>query len=371
MAAANNRSQEKLENYRKDHLYLVDKLMPTRGFEVNEKNYSTIKGRDIYDVLEYFFADAAKKRCEAYFENFINENLIKHDLIKVFLEDENGIRKTEFNRVTKKFNGQKTDDISNLYFCRESFLKADWFIGLLQNTGHLIGSDKTKTLKILAKIDEIKELEYPKIVEGLIELKSVANGEEICKPFEFEEHSQVQKTEEKAERVGINYEEFLKKNFWSLHEAVSLAVGGVPTGDNLYTRNLLTYKQASMAIESGELESETKELWFKPLEGAEGYNPVRCIQPRTFMKWHIENEGESAPKDLLKFFNYDYWFSKECWTFNEMALLLLSENEPPFPHEIKNVFEIDERSRVLVARLAVWCLSRVAWAAPAAVGPCT
>ena len=70
----------------------------------------------------------------------------------------------------------------------------------------------------------------------------------------------------------INYEEFLKKSFWPLHEAVSLVAGHVPAGDTLFVRNLLTYKRASEAIESGVLESETKELWFKPLEGDEGYN---------------------------------------------------------------------------------------------------
>jgi hypothetical protein len=188
MVTTNNKSQEKLENYRKDHRYLMDKLKPIRGIEVNEKKYSLIKDYDIYGVFEYFFAEEDKQKCEAFYENFINQNLIKHDVIKVFLEDENGIRKTEFNRVTKKFNGQKTYDISELYFCRESFLRADWLMSLLISTSHLIVADKEMKLRILAKINEIKELQYfSEIIEGLIELKIIANGEEICKPFEFGE----------------------------------------------------------------------------------------------------------------------------------------------------------------------------------------
>lgn len=202
MVITNNKSQEKLESYRKDHRYLMERLTPLRGIEVNEKKYSLIKDHDIRDVFKYFFSDEENQKCEAYFEKFINRNLIKNDVIKVFLEDKNGIRKTEFNRVTKKFNGQKTYDISELYFCRESFLRAGWFIDLLINTGHLIGAHSERHSRILAKINEIKELQYfSEIIEGLIELKIIANGEEVCRPVEFGDALQAQKTEEKAKRT--------------------------------------------------------------------------------------------------------------------------------------------------------------------------
>ena len=138
----------------------------------------------------------------------------------------------------------------------------------------------------------------------------------------------------------INYEEFLKKHFWSLEEAVSLVTGEPSNINNQFTRNLLTHKQALAAIEDGILESEVKEIMYKHIESKEYEpTPTHCVKPRDFMDWCNNNDIEVV-SEIADYFNSKYWIQTMFWKFDELAMSLSLE-EPPFPREIRNVFEDD------------------------------
>lgn len=201
-------------DYSNDYHHLCGYLVPDRMASVGDKYYNLIRSYDILVVFKYFFGEAngrtdlTKTKSGIYFTNFIESSIKKHDLIKVFFEDKDGLKQTKFNRITERFNGQEILNIAELYFCRESFFKTIDFVGLLVDSGHLVGSDKERHLRILEKIEKIKLLSYPKIVEGIVELKSIANGERFFKPFwllDEEEYSELTPTIKSSRRANKTY----------------------------------------------------------------------------------------------------------------------------------------------------------------------
>ncbi len=63
---------------------------------------------------------------------------------------------------------------------------------------------------------------------------------------------------------------------------------------------------------------------------------VYFIKPRDLVKECIRKDILINPQ-LNKYFNTQYWLGAKFWTFDELIILMASE-EPPFPHEIVDVF---------------------------------
>lgn len=170
----------------------------------------------------------------------------------------------------------------------------------------------------------------------------------------------------------INYDNWIRDKSWSLEETVGVVteIFDNTKGTRTYKKALedikkkklrarLEFEEPDFEFPDGGMDKATKNfLRDEYLKAVQENNVEQAssiwVEPRDFIKWRLENEGESAPKELLKFFNYDYWLSeeKECWSFNEAVLLFLSAGEPPFPHEIRNVFEINEEFNQSAKRLA-------------------
>ncbi len=124
----------------------------------------------------------------------------------------------------------------------------------------------------------------------------------------------------------MNYQPYLKKKTWSLEEAVFL-VTGEQSDKNI--KNSLTYKDAQRDIRKGILTA-------KKSQG------ITQVLPRDFIKWCNLNK-KPIITELSKYFDYSYWLEKYFWSYDEAVMIMLSENKPPFPHEIQNVFELDKK----------------------------
>ncbi len=102
-------------------------------------------------------------------------------------------------------------------------------------------------------------------------------------------------------------------------------------------RNKLSYKRAIKDIEAHKLQIVNYDS-FCALD-----KDFEClVEPRIFIEWCIKNSINVVPK-LMKYFNYQYWLQKDFWSFDQAISVLLSNNSP-FPNDIKNVFETDEKS---------------------------
>ncbi len=185
----------------------------------------------------------------------------------------------------------------------------------------------------------------------------------------------------------------LKKSSWNLHEAVSYVLDGIkePTSKNIKNFGIVLISEQSSPIYKIILESiENKELpitfktkyivadkkQIKEIETSVNIeqsnkcrpmstirNPNRCgaitsslpspeelktkykqevyfIKPRYLVRECIKKDILINPQ-LNKYFNTQYWLDTKFWTFNELIILMASE-EPPFPHEIVDVFR-DEK----------------------------
>jgi hypothetical protein len=163
----------------------------------------------------------------------------------------------------------------------------------------------------------------------------------------------------------ITCETFLKLREWPLDFAISLIFGDNPLNPPrnefgkilIQNQNSRTWKLADADIKRGFLaavkktkldefdfrslfcdyETDFQQLFYGYECGIETY----FVAPREFMKWCNENGIDVYP-ELNEYFNYGYWLSKEYWKFDEAVMLILSEKIPPLPHEIENVFEIDD-----------------------------
>jgi hypothetical protein len=107
-------------------------------------------------------------------------------------------------------------------------------------------------------------------------------------------------------------------------------------------KNRRRYKEAINDIEN------TKNLVGTKMEL--DANDYYYVNSREFIKWCEDKQIYVVP-ELKKYFNYQYWLSKVYWSFDEVVMVLLSKNNPPFPNEITNVFEIDDEHQNFANRL--------------------
>lgn len=160
-----------------------------------------------------------------------------------------------------------------------------------------------------------------------------------------------------SKRVEV-YENFLKRKYWPLKHAVILIYGdGSKKPEHLKTfrmavedgrKRVLKIKTVEMVRSEMTLEdrcastlySDCEEALEEVLESVWDYENV-FVEPRQFIKWCNEND-RPVDSDLAAYFNYEHWLSKDFWTFDEAVTILLSNDSPPFPHEIQDVFEVDD-----------------------------
>ncbi|MFT6219639.1 MAG: hypothetical protein ACJAVG_000337, partial [Rickettsiales bacterium] len=175
-----------MDNYGDDYHYLLESLLP-RVARIEGKNYDLITEPQIRKLFKYFFVEAKGSKCDDFYNQFFQTYIIDNNILISFFEDKKeGLQETRFIRNAGKFKGQETNDISEfiskLYFCRESFLESVNLTPLFIENGSLTGGSKKLHLKILDKIGQVRRT-YTEFIYDVIELKSIANGEEFCKPF--------------------------------------------------------------------------------------------------------------------------------------------------------------------------------------------
>ncbi len=157
-----------------------------------------------------------------------------------------------------------------------------------------------------------------------------------------------------SEKESLNYETFLDLTEWSLDFAISLIRGDNPMNPArdesgkvlMQNKGGRTWKIAEADIKNGCLgavrktkfeEPDFQEFFFDYEYSEETY----FVIPKDFVRWCNEN-GMVVEPELNQYFDYRYWISKKYWKFDEAVMVILSENVPPLPKEIKNVFEIDD-----------------------------
>ncbi len=165
---------------------------------------------------------------------------------------------------------------------------------------------------------------------------------------------------------NLNFEEFLKCKEWSLDTAISLINGKKPNCPNnieykhlgkkilVTNKDKLSYKKAIESISNNTLKAVARN--YELIGSVKVFYELEMyfVKPRDFIEWctvdtiesyNIEwrhkNQNNVVP-ELLQYFNYQYWINRKYWNFDETIMILLS-TESPFPHEIANVFEIDEK----------------------------
>ncbi len=157
-----------------------------------------------------------------------------------------------------------------------------------------------------------------------------------------------------SEKESLNYETFLDLTEWSLDFAISLIRGDNPMNPArdesgkvlMQNKGGRTWKIAEADIKNGCLgavrktkfeEPDFQEFFFDYEYSEETY----FVIPKDFVRWCNEN-GMVVEPELNQYFDYRYWISKKYWKFDEAVMVILSDNIPPLPKEIKNVFEIDD-----------------------------
>jgi hypothetical protein len=158
----------------------------------------------------------------------------------------------------------------------------------------------------------------------------------------------------------VDFLEALKKEEWDLHELVCYINNEEPYEDytsldptdtsptanyvKKYRYEYRTYKSAMKDIYNLILKPLRVDKYTKDGE----YNFI--FKPRYLLKW-VQKSKIDIIYNLNEYLNYQYWITKESWTFNENVILLTSK-ECPLPYEIFNTLEsTDEEIYNIATRL--------------------
>ncbi len=143
-------------------------------------HFAVIYQSDVKDLINYF---CDKPNRMSVCEDFIISSLLKNvesKKILTFIDDKYGLRRAGLSELQNKFLTLSND--CEIFFDRRTMLLyIDWEY-LLTKAGYL-GEDCSQglRLRILDKIKEVKNMSYPKYLEGIVELKYVARNIEYNK----------------------------------------------------------------------------------------------------------------------------------------------------------------------------------------------